>query len=123
LRAQSSHSPSVPELASSREALQEWAQGADPVLGWIEDRVTAAPLTVVGEEPPRVTSREGYNDFKSWAEAEGHSLTGLPNINNFVQRLRAVGPSKGINYKRSGAFRGFEGMRLRKQDGRKILAA
>jgi putative DNA primase/helicase len=29
-----------PDLASSREALEEWSQGADPVLGWIEDRVT-----------------------------------------------------------------------------------
>ena len=33
--------------------------------------------------------------------------------NFFVQRLRAAGPSKGIIYKRSGNFRGFEGMRLR----------
>jgi putative DNA primase/helicase len=44
-----------PELASSKAALAEWAQSADPVLGWLEERVVVG-LTVVGEEPPRVTS-------------------------------------------------------------------
>jgi P4 family phage/plasmid primase-like protien len=102
-----------PELASSREALQEWAQGADPVLGWLDDRVIPAALAVVGEGPPRVRSRDGYDDFKSWAVGEGYSPHGLPNINNFVQRVRAAGPSKGITYKHSGGFRGFVGMRLR----------
>jgi phage/plasmid-associated DNA primase len=101
------------DLASSREALNEWAQGADPVLGWIEDRANVTTLTVVGEEPARVTSRQAYQDFKHWAEGEGYSPNGLPNINNFVQRLRAAGPSKGIAYKHSGRFRGFLGMRLR----------
>jgi hypothetical protein len=37
----------------------------------------------------------------------------LPNINNFVQRVRAAGAGKGITYKHSGGFRGFVGMRLR----------
>src|SRR5205814_10649125 len=58
-------------------------------------------------------SRQAYQDFKHWAEGEGYSPNGLPNINNFVQRLRAAGPSKGIAYKHSGRFRGFLGMRLR----------
>ena len=40
-----------PELASSKEALAEWAQSADPVLGWLEERV-AVRLALVGEEPP-----------------------------------------------------------------------
>jgi len=101
-----------PELASSAEALHEWAQGADPVLGWIEDRVIMTSLAVVGERPARVTSRDAYDDFKSWAQSEGYSQSGSPSVNNFVQRLRAVGLSKGIIYKRSGNFRGFEGMRL-----------
>jgi P4 family phage/plasmid primase-like protien len=102
-----------PELASSREALLEWAQGADPVLGWIEDRVILTTFEVVGEGPQRITSRTAYQDFKCWAEGEGYSPNGLPNINNFVQRVRAAGPGKGIRYKHSGNFRGFEGMRLR----------
>jgi putative DNA primase/helicase len=103
-----------PDLASSREALQEWAQGADPVLGWLDDRViTTVPLAVVGEGPPRVRSRQAYDDFKCWAVGEGYSPNALPNINNFVQRVRAAEASKGITYKHSGGFRGFEGMRLR----------
>jgi phage/plasmid-associated DNA primase len=102
-----------PELVSSREALKDWAQGADPVLGWIEDRVTTVPLAVVGKGPPRMTSRDAYEDFKSWAVSEGYSQNALPNVNTFVQRLRAAVTSMGINYKRSGGFRGFVGMRLK----------
>jgi hypothetical protein len=41
-------------VASSKEALKDWAQGADLVLAWLEDRV----LGVVEEEPPRVTSAD-----------------------------------------------------------------
>jgi phage/plasmid-associated DNA primase len=102
-----------PDLPSSREALLEWAQGADPVLGWVEDRVIATALAAVGEGPPRVRSRDAYDDFKFWAVGEGYSPNALPNINNFVQRVRAAGASKGITYKHSGGFRGFVGMRLR----------
>jgi len=101
------------ELASSREALQEWAQGADPVLGWIEDRVAAVGLSVVGEGPPRVRTRKAYDDFKDWANSEGYAPNSLPSVNTFCQRLRAAGWSKGITYKHSGSFRGFVGMRLR----------
>jgi phage/plasmid-associated DNA primase len=102
-----------PELTSSRESLLEWAQGTDPVLGWIEDRVIATALAAVGEGPPRVRSRDAYEDFKLWAVGEGYSQNALPNINNFVQRVRAAGASKGITYKHSGGFRGFIGMGLR----------
>ena len=102
-----------PDLASSREALQEWAQGADPVLGWLDDRVIPVALVVVGEGQCRVRSRDAYDDFRAWAAGEGYSPNALPNINNFVQRVRAVRASKGITYKHSGGFRGFMGMRLR----------
>jgi hypothetical protein len=81
--------------------------------GELEDRVTAAGFSVVGEEPPRVTSRRAHDDFKLWAVSEGYSPNALPNVNTFVQCVRAAGPSKGITYKHSGKFRGFEGMRLR----------
>jgi hypothetical protein len=60
-----------------------------------------------------VRSRDAYEDFKFWAVGEGYSPNALPNINNFVQRVRAAGASKGITYKHSGGFRGFVGMRLR----------
>jgi putative DNA primase/helicase len=101
-----------PELAISKAALTEWAQGADPVLGWLEDRVAVA-LAVVGEEPPRITSREAYADFKLWAGAEGYSEYRLPNVSTFVQRVTAAGAARGIAHKHSGGFRGFIGMRLK----------
>jgi phage/plasmid-associated DNA primase len=101
-----------PELVSSKEALKDWAQGADPVLGWIEDRVITG-LSVVGEEPPRVTSRKAYTDFRLWAGCEGYSENSLPSVNNFVQRLSAAGASKRVRAKHSGSFRGFVGMRLK----------
>jgi P4 family phage/plasmid primase-like protien len=101
-----------PELASSREAIAEWAQSADPVLGWFEDRV-AVGLSVVGEPPSHARSRDAYADFKSWTGTEGYSEHGLPNINNFVQRVIAVGAGKGITHRHSGNFRGFIGMLLK----------
>ena len=102
-----------PELTSSRDALQEWAQGADPVLGWLEDRVRPVALAVVGEEPQRLPSRTAYDDFKQWAASEGYSANAVPSINNFSQRVTAAGASRRITYKRSGGFRGFVGMRLK----------
>jgi putative DNA primase/helicase len=102
-----------PDLASSHEALQEWAQGADPVLGWFDDRVSDPTLVVAGEDPPRMTSRTAYEDFKRWTVSEGYSQHSLPSVNTFVQRLTAAGASKGIVYKRSGEFRGFVGLRLK----------
>jgi phage/plasmid-associated DNA primase len=106
------HRGHFPDLATSREALSEWSHGTDPVLGWIEDRVIVA-LSVVGEDPPRKTSRQAYDNFKLWAVLEGYSEYALPNVNNFVQRLRAAVASRGIAYKRSGGFRGFVGMRFK----------
>jgi P4 family phage/plasmid primase-like protien len=102
-----------PELASSREALQEWAQGADPVLGWIEDRVSTSGLIAVGEDPPRMTTRDAYDDFKIWAAQEGYAPGGLPSVNTFSQRVRAAAPGRGFAYRRSGGFRGFLGVRLK----------
>ncbi len=102
-----------PELPGSHEALSEWAQGADPVLGWLEERVTAVALTVVGERPARVKSRIAYDDFRDWAVSEGYSQNAIPSVNTFSQRVSAAGASRGITYKRSGTFRGFVGMRLK----------
>jgi phage/plasmid-associated DNA primase len=102
-----------PELASSREALQEWAQGADPVLGWVEDRVSTSGLAVVGEPPLQLTTRDAYDDFKIWAVTEGYAPAGLPSVNTFSQRVRAAAPGRGFTYKRSGGFRGFIGLRLK----------
>src|SRR5262249_52606057 len=107
-----------PELVSSREALQEWAQGADPVLGWIEDRVSTSGLAIVGEDAPGLTTREAYDDFKVWAALEGYAAGALPSVNTFSQRVRAAAPGRGFTYKRSGGFRGFLGVRLKPSENR-----
>jgi phage/plasmid-associated DNA primase len=99
-----------PELDSSREALSEWSQSADPVLGWIEDRV----IVVKGQEAPRIASKDLYTNFRSWAEVQGYNPNRLPNVNNFVQRSKAALKAKGVEYKRSGNFRGFVGIELLK---------
>jgi hypothetical protein len=70
-----------------------------------------------------MTSRKAYDDFKPWAVSEGYSPNSLPSVNTFVQRLSAAGASKGIIYKRSGGFRGFLGLRLKKQDGHHVRVA
>jgi P4 family phage/plasmid primase-like protien len=110
-----------PEPSSSAEALRAWAQSADPVLGWIEER-TITGFGVVGEEPPRVTTRDAYEDFRAWAISEGYSLNGLPSVNTFSQRLQAAGPGKGIAYRHSGKFRGFVGLRLKPSYVSRIIA-
>lgn len=98
------------ELASSREALEEWAHNADPVLGWIEDRLEV----VTGEDAPRLKSSEAYADFRQCAIAEGHPHHKLPHQKTFTQRATAALASKGVEYKHSGDFRGFLGARLRR---------
>jgi hypothetical protein len=60
---------------------------------------------------------------RNWAISEGYSQNALPHVNSFVQRLRAAGPSKGINYKRSGGFRGFVGMRLKSKGAHSAIIA
>jgi putative DNA primase/helicase len=99
-----------PELASSREALEEWAHNADPVQGWIEDRLEI----VTGEDAPRLKSSEAYADFRQCAIAEGHPHHKLPHQKTFTQRVTAALASKGVEYKHSGDFRGFLGARLRR---------
>ena len=64
-----------------------------------------------------MTSRAAYADFKLWAGIEGYSEYGLPNVNTFVQRVKAAGAAKGIGYRHSGSFRGFIGMRIKPWTG------
>jgi putative DNA primase/helicase len=100
-----------PELAGSREALQEWARNADPVLGWIEDRLEIE----LGEDATRLKSGEAYADFRQYAIGEGHAQQRLPVQKTFTQRVMAVLGSKGVKYGHSGDFRGFYGTRLKPQ--------
>ena len=98
------------EPESTVDALAEWSEGADPVLGWLQERVDV----VVGAEAPRLMSIVAYSDFKIWAHVQGYVV---PAKNVFVQRLKAAVASKGVTHMHSGPFRGFVGMKLRPMSG------
>jgi phage/plasmid-associated DNA primase len=105
------------EPPCSKTIVDEWTQTADPVLGWIADRVLPPPvLTAVGEEPekPRVTSAAAFADFRIWYQAE----EGRPptiNQRTFTERLQSES-LPGVRYiPGSNGFRGFEGLRLAKE--------
>lgn len=99
---------------SSQRALDEWSQSADPVLGWFEDRIERATLTVVGGEKPRLSTKAAYDDFVSWSQDEGYSERELPKMRTISQRVRATLP-KEASYCHSGNFRGFEGVSLKRR--------
>lgn len=98
-----------PELECSDELLKQWAIGSDYVLAWISDRVTKVECGDTSNENDgdRVASGKAWEDFHIWAKDEGIKVEGLSR-QNFKQRVEAAG----FEYKHSGAFRGFLGMRL-----------
>src|SRR5262249_16948988 len=76
------------EPAGSKRTLEEWTQTADPVMGWIADRVLPA-LEVAGSAPQRVTSADAYEDFRHWhLEIEGKRAT--IGQRTFTERLRGA---------------------------------
>jgi len=91
---------SFSDVPSSRVALSEWSQSSDVVLAWLSER------TVRGEALMMKTA-EAYFDFKWWASAGGYRL---PAINTFSTRLRETG----LEYKHSGGFKGFVGLRVKR---------
>jgi len=98
-----------PEPQSSKDALAEWAEIADPVLGWIEARVTV----ILCEDAPRLATKDAYRDFRLWGCIEGYNPNRLPAINTFSQRLEAALKPSGVARKHTGDFRGFAGLKLR----------
>jgi phage/plasmid-associated DNA primase len=102
------------EPPSSQRLVDEWTNTADPVLGWINDRVLPPlTLTVAGEEPKpqRVTSAALFRDFRVWHFVEEGKATTLSQ-RTFTSRLEAQ-MLPGVRYiGGSNGFRGFEGLRL-----------
>lgn len=91
------------EPPSSRIALLEWIFSADPVLAWLSSRVEYTS----GE---RLLTKQAYEDFKHWAEAEGFRTDRLPGVNTFVQRLLAQdGRLRSV---KNNSVRSIEGLRL-----------
>ena len=107
-----------PEHDFATEALQEWAESSDAVLGWIEERIVTG-MSVVGQPLPRESSAELYADFKFWAAGQGLRADRIPAINPLSQRVEAALADRGVVRRRSGSFRGFLGLRLRPGGDRK----
>jgi putative DNA primase/helicase len=91
---------------SCKQALREWIFAADPILAWIEERVQ---VDTSADPQKAITTRAAYNEFRTWAAAEGFKA--LPDINGFVQRVLAA--DRRIEHRRSGKDgRRFMGMRI-----------
>ena len=69
---------------SSIEALEKWTRDADPVRAWVEARVrpTANPKRDVG-----YTKTALFQQFETWATANGHRKDRLPRCPEFIDRL------------------------------------
>jgi P4 family phage/plasmid primase-like protien len=89
---------------SCKRALSDWIFGADPVLGWLNECVEVAATDTV----PPIATRAAYQEFYTWAIAEGYRKDTLPAINGFVQRVN--GNKAGIVYHRTGTGRFFQGL-------------
>jgi P4 family phage/plasmid primase-like protien len=97
------------EPPSTVARLGEWAQTADPVIGWLADRVIVA-------EDARTGSTAAYRDFKEYASEEGIDRRFVPSHKTFTERLKGAGPSLGITHGRTKHGSVFRGMRLKSAD-------
>ncbi|MEE9126500.1 MAG: phage/plasmid primase, P4 family, partial [Planctomycetota bacterium] len=87
------------EPDSSREELREWILVADPVVAWLEsDRV----VTSAGDGA-HVRTSEAHRDFRLWAILEGYGEQTLPRVNQFSQRVAALGARYGLSRTRRGS--------------------
>lgn len=93
-----------------RQALNEWVLGEDPVLAWIDACVIVVAIL---DGRPKISTRDAYNRFNSWALIEGFKPEKIPAINGFVQRLQAQ--VAGIQHKRSSEGRFFIGIIVTQQ--------
>lgn len=93
----------IPE--SSKEEMNEWLFGHDPVLAWIDSCTKAQPIHNGG---PKLATRDAYQLFNKWAAAEGFKPNAIPGINGFVQRVQAQIP--GIEKKRVASGPCFLGL-------------
>ena len=93
---------------SSKQALMDWIFGADPVLAWLDECVEVKSII---NESPSMPTRMAYEQFRTWAIAEGYKSDKLPAINGFVQRIHAN--AVGIESKRTSSGRIFLGLALK----------
>ena len=99
------HGFSEPE--SSKRLLAEWTRTANPEAAWFEDRRAFPVLKVVGEKPPRTSSRDAFEDFRVWHMAEEGRPT-LFTQKTFTERLKGMLP-EGYGIARRTASAGLRG--------------
>jgi P4 family phage/plasmid primase-like protien len=95
------------EPPSSKEALQDWLYGSDPVLAWLDQGARLSPTA-------EAKSSLAYAAFKKWAENEGYRGNTLPAINTFSVRVQAS--DKGISSTRTSAGRVLTGLTVHSED-------
>lgn len=91
--------------ASCHALLHSWSQGADPVRGFMAERVDVNPK--VHTRP--VAATDLFAAFQNWAEAEGYDLRRIPQRREFLDRVRAF---PGVADKRTADIRGVVGLKL-----------
>ena len=91
--------------ASSQQALDEWSQGADPVLGWLAECITVTGRADDAENPSNLLS-----SFRAWAQAEGYQGRNLPGPKAFYQRLLSAVDGIGKDRDKSGRY--YTGVRI-----------
>ena len=98
---------------SSDEALEEWVFAADPVIGWLVEKVKIVEIDRNGDgslPTPNVRTRTAYQEFCKWASSEGYKSDRLPAQRGFTDRVMAAEPARGVEYRRTSKGRYFIGL-------------
>jgi putative DNA primase/helicase len=107
------------EPGSALASLQGWQRQANPILGWLEERVEReGGGAVVPTEPmPELTTQDAYTDFRQWFAGQGGNPLDMPTIGAFTQEVKAHEEDFGFRYKQSNSKRKFVGMVLKPRAG------
>jgi phage/plasmid-associated DNA primase len=107
-----------PRLDSSETELEELAE-TDSVILWFKDRVARTQLEKINEDGTRspvwLTIRQLYDNYKTYAEEQGHDQKSLVGVNAFSARLR----SHGLKRVKLHGSRGFAGVCFKSEPGSK----
>jgi putative DNA primase/helicase len=100
------------EPRSAQRSLRGWQREANPVLGWLEERVERGGAPT-GGPVPEMTTQEAYADFAAWYAAEGYEPRDMPTVAAFTQEVKAHEQEYGFRYKQRNSKRKFVGMALK----------
>ena len=100
------------EPASSKESLNDWIVGADPVIAWLEE-ADEIDYGNANPEGLKVRTKEVYAEFRCWALEEGIERSRIPAAGSFTQRVVAAG-KRNVRYSREAEGRFFIGLAPKK---------